>query len=268
MSDEQSNEGTQYLEIRTRFARGRNVLFAVADFSSLYVDYYLHQRDNRLQIGHEEDRMLKSALALFSLHCASRPRNEVLAWTVNFQEPLLNLFLGGDTTTGDVVGRVYTENVKRAKENAFYQDLVRGNRDPHRSVVGFTGSDMIAAVETFYEYSEQRPARFFEVQPEVFGILAAHPDYDQAWFKSVVKEDMLRLDEQEEVVDIERRGLRWDCGCDQGRILNVLSPTFEVDPEGLFQNEELIEVNCSRCAGKYRITREMLEAYVAEHSGS
>ena len=263
MTDQNPFDAAQAIPITSRFIRGRNVLYAKADFSPLFVDYYLHQKDHRVEITPEADAMLKKALALFSLHCVSHPHNQVLAWTINFQEPLLNLFLGGDTETGAVVGRAYTENIKKAAEGAFYQDLVRRGREPHRSVVGFDSSDIFEAVETFYRFSEQRPARFFEVEPDQFAILAAHPDYDEGWFASVTLEDMRTLEEREEIVDIEKRGVFWSCGCNQPRILKALLPSYLQDAEELFLGEELIEVNCPRCAGKYRISKEMMEAYVA-----
>src|SRR5581483_249570 len=50
-------------------------------------------------------------------HCASRPWNELIAWTINFQQPLVNLFLTGDNQTGAVTGRVFDENVKEAPEH-------------------------------------------------------------------------------------------------------------------------------------------------------
>lgn len=254
----------RFLEIKSRFIRGRNALYARADFAPLYVDYYLHLQEHRLEPRPEADAMLKSALALFALHCATRPRNETLAWTLNFQDPLMNLFLGGDTSDGSVVGRAYTENVRKASENAFYQDLARLGRPTHRSVVAFEGGDMIKAVETFYRFSEQRPARFFEVEPEQYAVVAAHPDYDEAWFAALTTDSVRGLEAAEEMVEIETRLARWHCGCDQRRILQALAPSWRQDPEELFLNEELIEVNCPRCAAKYRVSRETMEAFVAE----
>ncbi|MDQ8179732.1 Hsp33 family molecular chaperone HslO [Pelagicoccus sp. SDUM812005] len=264
MPENPPSDESEVLSIKSRFVRGRNLLFAKADFSQLYVDYYLHQKDNGLSLTPEFDERLKQAIALFSLHCISRPRNDLLAWTVNFQQPLHNLFLAGDTGTGDVTGRIYTEGVKQAEENVFYQDVVRRNREPHRSIVGFNGSDLIHAVEEFYKFSEQRPARFFQLEPDVFAILAAHPDYDENWFETVTLEDVRKIEETEEVVDLETRFVRWYCGCNQDRILGALSAPFQADPEDLFLGEELIEVNCPRCAAKHRISREMMEAYVAD----
>lgn len=265
MPDQLPSDESEVLSIKSRFVRGRNLLFAKADFSQLFVDYYLHLKDNGLALAPELDQRFKIALALFSLHCVSRPRNDILAWTVNFQEPLLNIFLAGDTGTGDVTGRIYTEGVRKAEENVFYQDVVRRSREPQRSVVGFSGSDMVHAVEEFYRFSEQRPARFFQLEPDVFAIVAAHPDYDENWFSTMTIEDARAIEATEEVADLETRFVRWHCGCNQERILGALAATFLSDPDNLFLGEELIEVNCPRCAGKHRISREMLEAYVADH---
>ena len=86
MSDSYPSEEPSF-SIVSSFVRERNVLFAMANFSPLYVDYFLHLKDNRIEIDAETDELLKRGLAAFALHCVSRPRNEVLAWTINFQIP-------------------------------------------------------------------------------------------------------------------------------------------------------------------------------------
>ena len=200
-------------------------------------------------------------MAAFALHCVSRPRNEVLAGTINLQPPLLNLFLGGDTETGAVVGRVFTENVKEAQENVFYQEVVKGNKPLHRSVVPFDGSDPLKAAEAFYERSEQRPAKFLQLDAERYAIVSAHPDYDRDWFKGLDVDAVRSIRENEEVNPLETRPVKWFCGCNQQRILQALEPVWKQSPEELFLGEELIEVNCPRCAGKFRISRETMEAH-------
>ena len=75
------------------------------------------------------------AEAVFVLHCASRPANELTAWTIHFQEPFLNIFLNGDNETGAVTGRVFSDNVKELPENIFYADVVRGTEPSRRSTV-------------------------------------------------------------------------------------------------------------------------------------
>ncbi len=247
--------------IVSNFVRERNVLFAMADFGDLYLDYYLHLKDNRIELDARADDLLKTTLAAFALHCVSRPRNEVLAWTINFQDPLLNLFLGGDTETGAVVGRAFNANVKEAAENVFYQAGAKRNKPIHRSVVPFEGADPLKAAEAFYERSEQRPARFFRTGAETYAIVSAHPDYDEEWFKALTVDDLRVLSVTEQVNPLETRQVKWECGCDQMRILQALEPVWRQSPDELFLGEELIEVNCPRCAGKYRVSREMMEAH-------
>lgn len=255
------------LEIRTSFVRTRNALIAKADFGQLYVDFFLHLSDHAIKLDERHAEMFKRALAGFALHCASRPRNEMVAWTVNVQDPLVNLFLVGDNSEGSVAGRIFAENVKQLPKNQFFSDTVVPGKPKRRSSVEFTGADPLAGVEQYYRQSEQRPARFFQTAEEEFVLVAAHPDYDEAWFEALTVEQVRDIDRTEQLGELEKRVCRWHCGCNQQRILQVLQPVFLQDPAGLFDGEEVVEIRCPRCAGRYVITREAMEAYVAEHPG-
>ncbi|HVS54428.1 MAG TPA: Hsp33 family molecular chaperone HslO [Opitutaceae bacterium] len=251
------------LEVRTYFVRNRNALLARADFGDLFVDYYLHLSANQLSVAPEHDAMFKRALAAFTLHCASRPWNELIAWTINFQQPLVNLFLTGDNETGAITGRVFDENVKEGPENLFFADVVRGAQPKRRSAVTFEGADAMVAVEKFYRQSEQRGARYFQLAEEDFAMVTEHPDCDLAWFDALTPERMRTLDATETLALMERRIYRWHCGCNQQRMMEVLAPTMKEDPEGLFAGDAKIEIRCPRCAARHTITREALEAFVA-----
>ena len=244
--------------------RRRDVLLAKADFSQLYVDYYLHLSDQGLKVAPENDELFKRALAAFVLHAASRPHNELTAWTINFQEPRVNLFLTGDNADGSVTGRVFTENVKEMPSNLFFADVIRGTQPKRRSSVEFAGGDPMVAVEAFYRKSEQRPARFFQTGEEEFAIVSAHPDYNEAWFEALTVEQVKAFDTTEELGLLEKRIYRWHCGCNQARMLEVLAPVFRQDAEGLFGADEKIEIRCPRCAARHAITREAMEAFVAK----
>lgn len=259
------------LEVNTLFVRSRNVLLARANFGSLFVDYYLHLSQQQIRPSPEADAMFKRALAAFVLHSASRPRHELCAWTINFQKPLLNLFLTSDNETGAVTGRVFEEDVKELPENLFYSDVVRrgpagaqGWQPKRRSTVSFTGSDPIAAAEKFYSQSEQRIARYFQLGEEEFALVTEHPDCDVGWMHGLDVEQMNKLDDTETLVPLEQRVYRWHCGCNQQRMLEVLGPAMVQDPEGLFGGDEKIEIRCPRCGARYAITREALEAFVAK----
>lgn len=252
------------LEVRTDFVRKRNVLVARAGFGELFVDYYLHLSANQIRVAPEHDAMFKRALAAFTLHCASRPWNELTAWTINFQDPLVNLFLTGDNSTGAVTGRVFDENVKEGPESLFFADVVRGNQPKRRSAVTFTGSDPMAAAGKFYAQSEQRGARYFQLDEEEFALVTENPDCDLAWFHGLTAEAVRTLGGTETLAPLERRIYRWHCGCNQERMMEMLAPAMKGDAEALFGAEPKLEIRCPRCGARHAITREALEAFVAK----
>lgn len=263
---ERAEEG-EPCRIRTGFVRHRNVLLVQGDLGPLYVDYYLHLAEHGLEPAREVDAIFRRGLAAFALHCAARPRNELVAWTVSIQRPLLNLFYTADNELGTIAGRAFTENVKEAPENRFFCDVVRGREPLRRSVVGFEGSDPWRAVEAYHEQSEQRPARYFDVGGDEVALLASHPDWDESWFHAVDAASVKTIPEREHVQPIETRGYRWKCGCNEARIHGVLASAMVQDADGLFGGEETLQVQCPRCAARYLVTREALEAYVARNPG-
>jgi molecular chaperone Hsp33 len=261
MSD--SNETPAGLEVRTYFVRNRNALVARADFGELYVDYYLHkgQHGHRHEPAH--DAMLKEALAALTLHCASRPWNESSAWTIHFSELQLNLFVTGDNTRGAVVGQLFTEDVKEDGRNLFMADTLRLPGEPRRSVVELPEAEVFRAVERYYQQSEQRPARLFRHAEEDFVMVSAHPDCDLNWFESLDDEAIRQLDQRETLSLLETRQYRWDCGCNEQRMMQVLAPIMRQSPEDLFGEEASLRMTCPRCGARYAITRESMEAFVA-----
>jgi molecular chaperone Hsp33 len=250
------------LEVRTYFVRGRNALVARADFGELYVDYYLHQGQHGYQHSPEDDGMLKEALAAMTLHCASRPRNESAAWTIHFQEPLLNLFVAGDSRLGTVVGQLFTDSVKDTGHNLFVADVVRPGEQTRRSAVDFAGASVFRAAEHYYTQSEQRPARFFQFGPEDFVFVSAQPQCDVAWLEGLDDAAIRALDGTEELGLLETRTYRWECGCTQDRMFAVLASVMRTDPEGLFGDDAALRMSCPRCGARHTITREALEAYM------
>lgn len=257
------NPADSGFEVRTYFVRNRNALLARASFSELFVDYYLHLSDQKLKVAPDHDVLFKRALAGFVLHCASRPWNEMVAWTLHFQEPSLNIFLTGDNSTGAVTGRVFTENVREMGANFFYADVVRGKEPKRRSTIDFVGDDPLAAAEMFFARSEQRPARYFQIGDEEYVLLSEHPDCDAKWFAELTAEKAAALDQAETLALMERRVYRWHCGCNQQRMMEVLAPAMKEDADGLFGSDEKIEIRCPRCAARHAITREAMEAFVA-----
>ena len=257
MSEEIDDRST---EVRTYFVRGRNALVARADFSKIFIDYYLHVADCGLPLKPEEAEYAKSALAAVTLHGASRPRNERVAWTVNFQQPLLNVFAAGDNPLGTVVANVFSEGVKVGTQNLFYADTIRDDAAARRSVVDFEGADFFAAAERYYAHSEQRAARFFLYGDDDYVLVSAQPDCDLDWLANLNAAAVRNLDGAEQLALMEQRFYRFECGCNQERMMRVLLPTFRLNPEALYEGEEVVRMHCPRCGARHAITRESLEA--------
>ena len=260
---DEKTEQPQGLEVRTYFVRGRNALVARADFGELFVDYYLHQGQMGRQNPPAADTMIKEALAALTLHCASRPRNETTAWTIHFTDPLVNLFVTGDNSRGTVVGQLFTEDVKNDGRHLFMGDTVRGSTQPRRSVVELKDADVFSGVERFYEQSEQRPARLFRHGEEDFVMVSAQPDCDMAWFDALDDAAIRAMDQGETLTLLEKRYYRWECGCNERRMMDILSAPMQQDADALFGDEPVVRMSCPRCGARYMITREAMEAHIA-----
>jgi molecular chaperone Hsp33 len=268
MTDDPESRGgeddSSPVEVRTYFVRRRNALVARATFSELYVDYYLHQGAMGVQHLPTHDELFKEALAALTLHCASRPWGETTAWTIHFQEPRLNLFVTGDNPLATVVGQIFTEDVRDLGRNAIFADVVKAGQPMRRSSVEFDGPGAFRAVETYYARSEQRMARFFVHGEEDFVMVTAEPDCDQAWMESLDDAAIRVLGDAEELSLLEIRRYRWSCGCSQDRMMQALESLMKSDPAGLFGDEPSLRMRCPRCGRRHLITRESMEAFLAE----
>jgi molecular chaperone Hsp33 len=251
--------------VSVNFVRNRNALLVRADLGALFVDFMLHAADNRLDYSEQAGRMMKEGLAAFALHCASRPRGEHLAWTLNFQEPLLNLFFTGDNEDCLIAGRVFSDDVRRGQQNLLYSDIVaRRGQQPRRSVVHFDGTSLFGAAEAYYARSEQRSARYFELGGDEFALLLSHPDCDLVWLHTVDAAGIRAMSDKETLSLIERREYRWQCGCTQTKLMRVISQTYKGDMRAMFAGEQTIRAQCPRCAAVHVITQEAMAAYLAE----
>jgi molecular chaperone Hsp33 len=249
------------LEVRSYFVRGRNALVTRASMGDLYIDYYLHQGQLGKQHAVLHDGMLKEALAAGLLHAASRPWNESIAWTLHWEALSLNLFVNCENPTGRIVGQLFNEDVKKTGRNLFCADVARARSSPSRSVVEFEEGPVLGAVEWFYLQSEQRPARFFEIEPEDFVMVSAQPDCEEGWIEGLTLEQVRTLDSSETLSLLEKRFYRWECGCSQERMLQILATAMAGDPSALFGGDASLRMNCPRCGTRYVVTREALEAY-------
>lgn len=258
MTPEESQliEGT---EVRSYFVRQRNALLVRADAGEIFVDYYLHLHDHGLRHAEIPDRMLKETLVAMLLHGTSRPWTESIAWTINFQDPLLNVFVALDNKLATIAGNVFTKDVRENTVNLFYSDVVRSGEQARRSVVNFEGSEVFSAVESYYAQSEQRLARFFQLDEEDYVFISAQPDCDLDWLGSLTTEAVREIDKSETLSLLETRRYRWTCGCSEERLLPMLATAMKTDRDELFGGNESIRITCPRCGAGYTISRAMMD---------
>lgn len=256
-----SDLNASIVEVRTYFVRGRNALVARADFGPLYIDYYLHRADHDLVYENAHDAMLKDALAALTLHLASRPQEETCGWTLNFHDPLLNLFVAGSSRPCQVAGRVFTEDVRKFGKNMLISQTTRPNHPPVQSLVEFSSGGIFPAIEEFYRQSEQRQARLFRYEDEDIVMISAQPDCDDEWLAALSEEDIRRLDQTEQLSLLEVRRYIWECGCSVERLYPILGKLPEADLAEIFGGEEIITLTCPRCGARYRAAREQFEAW-------
>jgi molecular chaperone Hsp33 len=170
----------------------------------------------------------------------------------------MNLFVTGGSFDESITGRIFTEDVREPDRNYFYaQTTTVENSKPRLSTLEIKGKDPIVWLSQYYEQSEQRPARAFRLEDENFAIVAAQPDCDLEWLESLDAAAVAKITATEETTILETRRFRFHCGCTIDKILPILGG-WKDRLDDLFGDEEFINIQCPRCAAKYRITRDMI----------
>lgn len=249
----------EFTTVESIFVRGRNCLLLTADFSPLFVDYYLHLMQHGMRNEEPVDGTLKQMLAFFTLHLVSRPWQEYHAWTFNVREPqAANYFVSGSSTDEEVIGRAFTKDVKLHDGNMlFAQNIVR-NREPQTSVIVLHGSSVAEWVEDYYRQSEQRQARAFVLDGDRFALITAEPDADAEWLAGLTPEAVAKLRESEQTKLLETRRFYFRCGCTVEKILPTIRAMHK-DFADIISEQGFLEVSCPRCGASYKVTPDMLK---------
>jgi len=169
----------------------------------------------------------------------------------------VNLFVTGSSIYENITGNLFTENIKEPDRNILFSQTTVQNEGGRKSTIELEGNDPLQWIETYYNQSEQRPARAFRLDDENYALLAAQPDADLEWLASLTKEDVEKITENEQTKLLETRKFRFNCGCSVEKILPALAG-YKNNKEELFQGDPAIEVSCPRCGAKYVVTPDML----------
>ena len=247
--------------IESIFVRHRNALWIRASFTGLFTDYYIHLMEQNIRHNPELDMMLKEHIAMLSLYLVTRPWAETTGWTVNLRAPRVNLFATGGCTQESITGRLFTEDVREPDRNYFYSQTTSSHqKEPRLSTMEMDNRNPLHWFEEFYHQSEQRPGRAFHMGDDDYAVVVAQPDCDLEWLASLDVAAVQELEQSEEVKLLEVRKLRFFCGCNLMKILPLLA-SWRNRLDDLFGEQEVIQVQCPRCAAVYPVSREMVLAF-------
>ncbi len=249
----------EFTTIESIFVRHRNCLMVRGQFTPIYTDHYLHLMQHGHRYPEDLDQCLKDMLAVLALHLVARPWKEVHAWTANLRAPRVNFFATGSSTHETLVGRLFTEEIRETDRDLLYSQVLEGaNQQARNSTLEISGLKPLAWIESYYEQSEQRPCRAFDLGDEEFVLIVAQPDYDEEWLAGLDTEKVRTILDDQETKVLETRKFRFHCGCTLEKILPVLS-SWKDRPDELFQGDDSITVTCPRCNANYVVTREAFD---------
>jgi molecular chaperone Hsp33 len=244
--------------VRRLIDREHDCVFAHGDFGALFAAYLDHVRRWESTPDGLAQAMMRQGLGAAALHVSCRPKIQTVAWTLNVAVPPLNLFLTCDGDDSTVAGRVYTEGVKTAERSRLFVETSMGQGRTSRGMIEFEGLDVLDAFEAFYRRSEQVRARLFELNDVTFALVQGLPGADAEWLASLDRETVGRL-LADGLEPIEERAFRFECGCDEEKMLGVLRGVFGRDPEELFRGDATVETFCPRCGHRWTVTRDRFE---------
>jgi molecular chaperone Hsp33 len=243
--------------IRRSFDDQHNLLIARGNFAHLFAGYLDHVRRWEQEPDGLARTMMRQGLAAGALHLSCRPKHEMVGWTINLLRPPTNLFLTGDSAECTITGRVFTENVRTAETSRMFVETRTPQNTLNQSTVEIEGFDVLEHFEQYYRRSEQKPARFFEVDDDESVMLLGLPDLDPDRLFAFTREEGIRI-ANEATRTLDEKTFRFQCGCNIETMREVMSGLFRDDPEDLFRGEEGVEVFCPRCARRWWITRDQL----------
>ncbi|MCS7008638.1 MAG: disulfide bond chaperone [Chthoniobacterales bacterium] len=257
------NSSEDFTQVSVQFVRSRNALLLTASFSNLFVDIILHLSNIGLKLNQFHNNQFQAALASLCLYASTRPPNESIAWTMHFEHPPHNIFIVADNSLHRVTGTLFDENIKSLGRDLLFCDWLLPGRQIRRSTVEipFSSSQtpraMLGAQELMLQ-SEQRPSRYFSLPSDYFALITAQPDCDLNWLHTLKEKDIPSLPSTEDIKLLEIRSFRWECGCNQQKILEILGPPLSKNLD-LFQNGNSVQLRCPRCGSPYTIERSELE---------
>lgn len=246
--------------IECHLDREHDVLVTVGDLASLHRELDLHLLSIGVVLDAFTLESLRDGIAAMALYLVSRPRFESFGWTIHLEAPLRNIFVSGTAGEASVVGRAFLEGVHSSAQNRFFAQIGRPFGELQTSSVDVRGTDVFDIVRQYCEQSDQQLVRIFRGEGRRVTLVSALPATDPTWLSALRAEEAAALTGRPTVKRISEKRVVFRCGCDIGRIAELVAKLYEEDPEELFLGDPAVEVECPRCAAKHHLSRGLFDA--------
>ena len=154
------------------------------------------------------------------------------------------------------------------------------NGSPYQGIVPLQGSNLAAALQTYFEQSEQLKTRLwlFANSTHAVGLLLqelpAQDNYEADWqhieilANTVTEQELFELDceqllyrlfNQEKVRLFDAEPVEFNCSCSRSNIEKTLFAMGRTELEDILKERDIIEVNCEFCSEQYRFDKVDVE---------
>ncbi|MGZ8182909.1 MAG: Hsp33 family molecular chaperone HslO [Methylobacter sp.] len=160
------------------------------------------------------------------------------------------------------------------------------NGHPYQGIVPLQGSNLAAALQTYFEQSEQLKTRLwlFANATHAVGLLLqelpAQENYEAAWehieilantvteqelFDLDCKQLLYRLFHQEKVRLFDAEPVEFSCACSRTNIEKTLFTMGRAELEDILKERDIIEVNCEFCSERYLFDKVDVENILSQN---
>jgi len=159
------------------------------------------------------------------------------------------------------------------------------NGQPYQGIVPLQGSNLAAALQTYFEQSEQLKTRLwlFANATHAVGLLLqqmpSQENYDDNWehieilANTVTERELFDLDceqllyrlfHQEKVRLFDPEPVEFNCACSRSNIEKTLFAMGRTELEDILKERDVIEVTCEFCSERYRFDKVDVENILSQ----
>ncbi|MCA8962326.1 MAG: hypothetical protein KDC38_17495 [Planctomycetes bacterium] len=246
------------LHVQRYLLNQHHVTVSITDPDLMFRAYLDHARRWDREPDPFEAVIVRQALTAAGLHLASLHKNQSVAWTINLNDPALNVFVAGDVIDGHIVARLFTENIETAETSRVYCQTQQPNSPVRQTVIDVEGLDVLVMFEQLGQRSDQQLVRYFDHDDGRSSMVLGLPGADPEWIHGLEHDDVPGLVRDPDAHLLETRLFTFACGCTEERMRSVVGAAYSGRLDELFQGEPGLQVQCPRCGHEWLLRREDL----------